>query len=522
MEYGIDRNGREVHHSRAVASVRYSCPYCMEALILRRGQKPCFAHNVIKERTPLQRTCPEYHENAAYTKINDSLDIVYINNGGIPLYLCNKDSQFELRAYFPKIRENSMQKLVEDNTKIIINQTQEYYVQNLTYYKVDYIKRWIEVKTVPDTLLKDVCRKWLWGIKGINIETDLYHAYSEGGNRLAIKADVYVGKTYRILFRDKAKNVRGIVFNHVGRIKLSEGRQPKEFLVYELQVKVPIEEARQFIEGKGYHLIEKPNKIIPLWPPAIASGNELTVNANNAWFLHSKGSEKEYLQEIQDSGIRQVLGSEIIKITNIARAYEKTLILSNRLFEAETISKAANEIKYMLHYRQKLQVNKVFLPDIKIQDTEGQEVDFNQESGSLPKNRKLYFAGNVPMRVLLKQDDYCLSSGERYLEDIGYGKTVVIDCKAFGQQYYEYKDLSEEIAISQQIAWRDVYQVLYRCRGAVAGPTSRNKLLLEMLDRIRNQENDRVYRLLYGWVQRQSVPIHAQRYLEELLERVLG
>ena len=53
-----------------------------------------------------------------YKKIDNIADVIYINNGGIPLYLCNDRNKFELRAYFPRLSENCMNILAENKLKI--------------------------------------------------------------------------------------------------------------------------------------------------------------------------------------------------------------------------------------------------------------------------------------------------------------------------------------------------------------------------------------------------------------------
>ena len=59
MKYGIDKHGKKIFYKEALITEKYLCPHCTETLILKAGKKSCFAHNIIKERTPLQRMCPE-------------------------------------------------------------------------------------------------------------------------------------------------------------------------------------------------------------------------------------------------------------------------------------------------------------------------------------------------------------------------------------------------------------------------------------------------------------------------------
>lgn len=525
MENGIDSYGRIVHHSHAGESSKFYCPYCTEEVIVRRGNGACFAHKIIKNRTPLQRACPEYHENNTYKKISNQLDRLYINNGGVPLYLYNSGEKYELRAYFPRLSEIRMQELIKNKTKLIINNKTHYYVENLNYYPVDYIQDWIDIKMIPNTSHEEIKRKWLWGIRGIDVNKDIYYANNEGGYRLAIKANVCVGKKYRIMFLNTAPNVEGIVFELKGQIILEKNSFKSNYNVYEMKVMQFTEVARQFVEARGYHLLQKASQLVPIWPPSVNRGNELIFDSDEAWFYHSSKNEEEYLysiescDEIQNQNLNRVRKMNIIKVKNLSKCVESTLIVSNVPFQQEDKSETINEIRYMLIHRTSLNDKKEMVPEIVIKDSDGKEFDIDNKENVLPTDRALFINSNLAIDVLLKKDNYVLFSAENYLEKLGYGKKFSINCKGFGTINYEFKREIQQLQEKQEINWEQVYTHLYKCNGATMKPSYYNKYLLRQMNRYLSKESRKTYELIYRWVKQEKIPVRAQFYLEYLLRR---
>lgn len=519
MENGIDSHGRIVHHSDAWGQNKFYCPYCTEEVIVRRGNGACFAHKIIKNRTPLQRACPEYYENSSYRKISNQLDRLYINNGGVPLYLYNSGEKFELRAYFPNLSEVRMKQLVENKTKLVINNKTHYYVENLNYYTVDYIQDWIDVKIIPTTAHEEIKRKWLWGIRGIDIDKDIYHANSEGGYRLAIKANMYVDKKYRIMFLNKAPTIEGIVFDLKGQIRLKENSWTSNFNVYEMEIVQFTESARQFVEVRGYHLFQKASQLTPIWPPSVARGNELIFDSENAWFYHSSDNAEEYLYEVQNQALRRIPRGKVIKVTNLSKSIEKTLVVSNIPFQDEERSEGANEIRYMLQHRNSLNDKEEMIPEIVVKDSDGKQLDLADKEEVLPQDGRIFITTNLAIDILLKKDSYILFSAKNQLEELRYGKNISIDCKGFGTANYDFERLSDHSRQKQEINWKEAYTHLYKCSGATMRPSYSNKYLLQLMKGHLNRESRKTYELIYKWVQQEKVPVRAQFYLEYILKR---
>ncbi|MGB5824482.1 MAG: hypothetical protein WBH44_10455 [Proteocatella sp.] len=517
MKSGIDSQGKKVYYNDAIVEKRYFCPYCTERLVLKRGEKACFAHNPKKERTPLERTCPEYHENTSYKKIDNAADVVYINNGGIPLYLCDDGNKFELRAYFPSVSEICTKSLIESKTEVIVNNKKWCYVETLNYYPVSIIEKWIDIKVKPDTKLQEVKRKWLWGIRGINIEKDMYHANNEGGYRVAINANIYVGKKYRMIFSKDIPTVLGIEFKRLGVIRLKEYGEQKQFFIYEISIKQFTEESRQFIEGKGYCFVEKPSKLIPVWPPAISRGNELIFDKETAWFYNASSVNKEYVNEMQGRTISNTLSrNKIFKISGISIYSEKAIVATNKLVQGQKIAGVGAEIKYILKYKKIFNNKNILEPQIIISDIEGRFIDYTQSNNPIPKAGYLSINSNIPIMAKVTKGSYCLYSNKYSLEGISYGSTININCKGFGNIFYQYNKVYTDGKKTNQVDWKLLYNKLYKCRGAKVAPNYMNKLLLYKFKDKLNKENKLVYKILYGWIQKGEIPIGSQRLLDEI------
>ncbi len=517
MENGVDSCGKIVHHSVAWGHSKFYCPYCTEEVVVRRGNGACFAHKKKTNRTPLERACPEYHENNSYRKINNQLDRLYINNGGVPLYLYKNGERFELRAYFPNLSEVRIKQLIESNTKLIINNKTHYYVENLNYYILDYIQEWIDIKADPATSHEEVKRKWLWGIRGIDIYKDIYHANSEGGYRLAIKANMYVGKKYRIILSDKAPSIQGIEFKLMGPIRLKESGFQREFKVYEMKIVDFAETARQFVEARGYHLLRHVNQLTPIWPPSVARGNELTFDSEDAWFYHYTDDTEEYLYEVKNPILYRIPKRSIIKVANLSKCTENTLVVSNMAFQNEGRMEGTNEIRYMLLHRKSLNNKDQIVPKVVIKDSDGKQVDLMNKEKGLPEDGRLFITANLDIDVVLKKDIYTLFSAQNQLERVGYGKSIFIDCKGFGRTYYELERERGLLKEEQNIDWREVYTVLYRFGGASTKPLYSTKCLLRLMRRRLNTKNKKTYELINKWVQQEKVPVNALFYLEYIL-----
>lgn len=526
MEYAMNKNGKLVHHINASRELSYVCPYCFEKAVIRQGANACFYHNPIRDRTPLQRTCPEYHENSSYRKVNDRLEILYINNGGIPLYLCNENERFQLRAYFPKISEHSVNKLKRIGVKIHVNtkaysemDKKIYNVCNLNFYPVSTIEKWIFVECNPFVVEPEVKRKWLSGIRGVDVERDIYHSNQDGGYRVALKANITVAKAYQIMFKNSPPIIKGISFEKKGEIHLRKKMVRKVVGIYEMRVEKFAEPARQFVEGKGYKLVEDSNELIPLWPPAIFKGNEIIFNERDVFFLHINNSMKERLFYTRHNGLIKMDSTEenkrIVPII-IHKDEGKSLAVSDG-----DDARFDHEIKYNLLYRSPIITKKPINQRLAFTDIDGSEVNLVEDNPILPKNGQLLISSKVPFMATISSNNYTITSGSKYLEDIYYGRVITIDSKAFGIKTYSLEKEILQKRKEKQLDWEQQYAILYRCTGTTIKADARFFQILLLLSKNTNDININLYRLLETWVKTNSIPVTAIKYIDGIA-RALG
>ncbi|MDQ2085212.1 hypothetical protein RBH29_02020 [Herbivorax sp. ANBcel31] len=516
MQYALDANGKKVHHYNADSSIEYKCPDCLDTVYIRKGLNACFYHKPIHDRTPLQRTCPEYHEN---NKIENNVDKLYINNGGVPLYLCSQNDIFELRAYFPSVSVSVLNELKKVRAKVHINTNAKnnfdrvvYSIDNLNYYRVTTIEPWIDIKCEPemDDLL-EIKRKWLWGIRGIDIKNDLYHSCKNGGYRLAIKSDVYVGKSYRIIL-NKIPSVCGIEFTKTGSISLRKSLNKVIYSVYEMKVEFFTKEAQNFIEGKGYKLCQKADELIPVWPPSIFTGNDLTFNQREAFLLHLKNSSSNYVY-CEDS----------CKVSEISKKKDmiKMFISNNNAIGLSNGKSSLPEIKYNILYNHKLLKKPTVKLNIVIKDNDENEFDFLDKNQQPPEDSILRIESNVKFIATVSIGNYVLFSSRSYLEFVNYYRRIVINSGAFGFKQYLFERNFVKKQIDSEIDWEQEYKKLYICCDSTVSANNKNIMLMHLLLKNLNESNKNVFRLVEKWIKTNSVPVSAIKYLDNLMRRLL-
>lgn len=525
IEYAIDQEGRKVYAHQAVRNNSYKCAYCLEDVDIRRGRvySDYFAHSRKDNRTPLQRTCPGYTGIGKHSKIENELDKTWINSGGIPLYLSIQNGVFELRAHFPAINENDLAQFQQQDIRIIVNpytkyeeDKAEYTISNLNYYRVNRIQPWIDVKCKPEVNNKEVKRKWLWGIRGIDVLKDIYHCSEDGGYRIALKSNVNVGKKYRMMFQNIAPDIEGIEFVKVGDIELSHGPTNKRLTIYEMKIEIYTEDARKFIESKGYCLQKEANELIPLWPPAIFMGNELTFDNNKAFFIHINNTKQETVYCTYGD---RIVKSNPIKNTSILAVLiskDKSIIVSDK--DRGIMS----TIKYNILYSPGLITKEPLVLEEIIKDIDENMIDFAKEYMKPPGGGKLWIDSNIPFNAFVTKGNYVVFSSTRGLEYIDYDRNLRIDYKAFGVTNYTYKRENYWNKGGSILNIEDMYLFLYRCTGPTVSSSIEHRELLYLLKNKIKSLDIQTYRLIENWINTNKIPIAALESIKEMQKRLGG
>lgn len=526
IEYAIDKNsGNKIVAHEASKYLTYKCPYCSESVVVRKGNVyvDYFAHSRISDRTPLQRTCPGYKGNEAFPSINHPVDKMYIDNGGIPLYLSADSNKFELRAYFPTLSDLSVAELRESNTKLCVNSDAkynadkaEYSIDNLNYHKVDVIKPWINVTCIPKMDSPEIKRKWLWGIRGIDFENDVYHSNKDGGYRVALKSNINVGKTYRMMFEDNAPQISGIIFNKLGYIKLKHEHFTTTIMVYVFSMKIIsyTEEARSFVESKGYNLIENAIELLPLWPPAVFEGNNLKYEHSNAFFLHIDKANKEKVFSTKlDAPITSVGKNVNVKIISVS-TYNETIAVSN------SGDNSIHEIKYHVSRVNSLINKQLIKLNLTVRDSNDNIFDFKNPSTKPPRDGKLFISSNLPFTAITFNGNYVRISSNACFEKISYFDELAINSRAFGILRYKYKRLTKKNRMNN-LDYEEIYLKLYGCSVPTKNAEPSDIKLLYLLSQNINGEYNQLYRLLEFWIKMNRIPLSAIEQLS-IMKACLG
>lgn len=374
IEFGIDGYGCKIAASNAISGRTYKCYYCKEDICVRKGKKRTayFAHKPIHDRTPQQMVCEGYKGRyKEYGYIEDDRDKLYIFNGGIPVHLIEfTKGRYELVAMFPPLSNSSLSKLIEWDTKIRIigdGREQIFSTGNLRRYKIKTANAWICVKAENfNDEIDEVKRKWLWGIKGVAFDDDLFRMGNSECVRAAQMSNIVVGKEY--LFVHKygiLKDLPGLQFKKRGVLSFSQKIYSTEYDVYSVIVTSVTNESKAYIQKKGYHLIEKSDDLIPLWPPAAIEGKELIYpnSDNSAYLYHKKETNQQIFQWNNTSPSSINEKQDIIKCSS----NNNILLISDYKFNT-----LAKEIRYLLtQERTNFSRNRIFNVQISCKTNEG-------------------------------------------------------------------------------------------------------------------------------------------------------
>lgn len=524
MDHAIDNKGEKLLARDAKGLSTYICCHCFERVNLVKGdkQRPHFRHDKNNNRTPLERSCPEYKENSSYPKVKDKIDKMYIKNGGIPIYLSKvNENKYEIRAYFQILSDNSLEKLKEKKSIIKTNYNsknngdiKEWYVDNRKYYyNVDIIKPWIEVECIPKTDIEEVKKKLLWGIRGLNIDKDIYHSNKMGGYRVTLGSNISIGKKYIVMFEKTPPEIKGCQFNEEGYIKLrTEGaRIDKNIKIFSFNINDYNEETERFIKSKGYKLVESSNELIPVWPPAVFEGRDLKYDKDDIFFLHiNKTKDKVekifstrdyYRKNLQE---RDFIEQNIIHI----KTNSKTISVSNELDNQDL------EIKFNIKKVSSLETKEPFKLDLKTIDSENNIVSFLDNDLKPPKDGKLKVQSNLPFFTTISNGGYIIYSSEKYFKNIGTSQELTINSKGFGIIRYKYnnKPIKEEDIFDGD----EIYNMLYRCSCPTRKATSLDTDTLYLLGKYVNDKNRHIYRLIELWIKTNRIPISANEALYKI------
>lgn len=538
MEEAIDKIGDFVRISDVERGKKYFCPYCNELVVINSGlyKTPYFSHSPIKNRTPIQRSCPNYVEGKGYSKVEDELEIVYINNGGVPIYLTRVNSDFELRAYFPqldyiyKLKDVYVEINKQCNNK---NYYRKEKATNLYYYKIDTIQEWIDINISQSELSNlnfyeksDLKNKWLWGIRGIDLNRDIYYYERNNSYRVALKSNIIVGREYQIISKEKPK-INGIKFTEIGRLKLSNYRlneiksKKVEYKIFIMKIREYNVDSKNYINGKGYRLKESNIKIKHIWPPAKEERKQISSYYNQIYFYSEKNIFDDELTDtigfIRDGVMTKMRSQNDI----VGLSYTNNADLLIDYHRKKRISK---EIKYNINKIPNNYTNENYF-NIDIENENGEKLYFNNTISSKYFNEKLKVKCQYKISVNVLKDDFVIYTSDKYLEKLNYGNKVEIIVDDI--IIYKFKCVDKEKVIDkinvEKEEIKTCFDINYLIR--LLSIDSYNKILnsnyITILSYLKESNIDSLYyTFIKNKIMYEGVPIESIGYLNRLWREI--
>ena len=315
------------------------------------------------------------------------------------------------------------------------------------------------------------------------------------------------------------KSVNGIEFIQAGSIRLNAIWREKEYFIFEMTIESCTEEAKEYIESKGYKLKDQISKIIPVWPPVKFEGKEIITQNDKVWFYYTALDESESFNEISanqvyaSNKVRINTNNNILKISNLFSNNEKTVVLSSI---DEIIGYDYSEIKYSINYRKDL-VESNLKNKIIFKDAHGKEIECNE--GILNRKRPIFLESNLLPNVRLMRGNFCENSRFDYneasnqfcIDKFDYNGILNLDFKGLGNLFFNFEKKDK---LSKQVSTENLYNQLLKCREPYVLPKNSCKMLLYRIKKDLNKENINLYTLLNEWIYKGKIPRDAQRIID--------
>ncbi|ABX40972.1 hypothetical protein Cphy_0585 [Lachnoclostridium phytofermentans ISDg] len=514
IEYGINGYGIKIYPWNAYSGRTYICPYCLEEIhFIAKSHKRVehFKHKIIKNRTPVQMMCPGYRGTPEPKKIDGDVDKAYITNGGISLYICESLSgKYEIRAIFPLLSHKTIDLLQRWGAKVSIqeNGTSEMHSAcNLKSYKVKSNAEWINIQcSNMKYRIDEIEEKWKWGIRGINPAVDIFHSNYQGGYRVALYSNIIVGKEYLIISKlSNTPCIKGMSFDYSGSLAFNSQYSKYEYYIYSMVVKEANSATISYIQKRGYQLIEQSDEIIPMWPPAIIEGKQITYRKCDqiSYLYHKKKLEQE-LFYVGNNGLCPIPERNLIFQIPTDN---KTILLSEYSFH-----KYSNEIRVILTNSQESYViDNYYAPRIGFEGKNSSFQTITQIDDSLLYDCEIKLLSDYEVKAYLLNHSYVELSSRKHIGRIKHNQELVVDAGVFGVYTFDYSMRS----IEDKIDLMSELNVLRLCNGPMM-PVDGS--LLQLLEFLKPISSD-LYQIIYTWIQNGKMPVNVVQYVEMIKEK---
>ena len=507
LEYAIIKaNGKKVSaNETSERGLVYICPYCgEECLTLNIGYKSSwFSHPKKVDRTPLEKTCPEYKEA---DKVIDDVSRLYIKNGGVPVYLHKNESRFYIDAIFPQLSLQSLELLKGAKIKV---DKQLYNVTNrsgIIYHRLDNINtKWINVSIADNRKTNpEIKQKWLCGIMGLNkLEQSIFQCNANGGYRISHNNHVFVGQKYYIISGSQnIGKVPGIEYTRQGSISLYHNNfgQSKSYYVYIMRIISATRAAKDEIRKRQYILCEKESMSYPMWPPCNILGNQLVYNDKVAFFF-LKSSKNEYFSYHSSTGyLCKINSKDHYRI--IYPEHWKCIYTAYDVYDTikgEKVNIPIENIQWYIAYQKAEQSAEQFKHYFELANDSNEIIsDGNIEWKSVCDFK---IKSNIPVKAIVKIGEFVVGCYTNKVEGLQLGMTIILDAGSYGQKKYY-------IVKSQKNSKHD-YSALLQMKGI---NTKTDSVVKKFYTQIKD-DSPIVAKQVKKWISSGLIPVAAQKYI---------
>lgn len=485
----------------------YICPYCGEEnLSLRKGVKiNCFAHQKKINRTPLEKTCPEYKEA---DKIKDEAEKLYIKNGGVPVYLHKNGDEFYVDAIFPQLSQQSLNILKGAKLKVgenIYNITSRAGIIN---YRLNNINtKWINVSITDNRPINpEIKQKWLEGIMGLDkVEQSIFQCNINGGYRISHNNHIYVGHKYYIITQNKRlPDVMGIEFNLQGKIFLFDSFYGKtKYYIHTMQMLSVTVEAKKEIQKRQYVLCEKISSSYPVWPPCHILGNQLVYTAKKAFFFEeTNGLEQfSYHMDLETSATMGKVDSKnncFIIYPEFWRCIYKSYDVIDTINKKE-ISIPVENIQWYISYQNDDQIDYSETSSFELINDKNEIISEGEIDWENVCDFKIL--SNVSVKAILKKGEFVIGCYQNKIENLMLGMTIILDAGSYGQKRYYIVKSRKEVKTD--------YSVLLNM-GGISIKT--DAVVKDFYARIK-ESYPSIARRVKKWILSGSIPVAAKKFI---------
>ena len=223
-----------------------------------------------------------------------------------PLYIRKLGESFELSIGLLPVPESTINDEIESSQEIVIKgpnseQFDQIYLENLlfdeiTHHPLDYLYKTyhFEYRHNPNPLTGKY--GWFEESYGIEPKGALFFCSDMFSRRIAFNGKITTDTYYYLVIPSKEtlSNKRFLSFEPCNILAVKSDL-PEGWFIYKIKFTEITNESSEFARGLNLTLVEKPEKLTPLWPPHIQYGNQHIYKKNcYAQYLLESSKPVEY------------------------------------------------------------------------------------------------------------------------------------------------------------------------------------------------------------------------------------